>query len=158
MGNLLLLTVLMAIFLGLVVMAFSGPSADKASKRRVALIRERPSGSTDAILEGRMRRAISNRQTGSEMKMLVSLVPNPENMAKRLRMTGKKWTVSQYMTACAVIFLGLSMIMLLRDYPPLLAIMVSLAAGLGLPHFWVGRLIGKRIQQVTSKFPEALEL
>ncbi|HEX7877147.1 MAG TPA: type II secretion system F family protein [Sphingobium sp.] len=158
MGNLLLLTVLMAIFLGLVVMAFSGPSADKASKRRVALIRERHSGSTDAILEGRMRRAISNRQTGTEMKMLVSLVPNPENMAKRLRMTGKKWTVSQYMTACAVIFLGLSMIMLLRDYPPLLAIMVSLAAGLGLPHFWVGRLIGKRIQQFTSKFPDALEL
>jgi tight adherence protein B len=158
MGNVLLLMILMSSFLGLLVMAFGGPSADKASKRRVALIRERHSGSTDALMEARMRKAISNRQTGSEMKMLVSLVPNPENLAKRIRMTGKKWTVSQYMTACAVIFLLLCALLFLRGFAPLLAIMVSLAAGLALPHLWVGRLIKKRVQNFTTKFPDALEL
>jgi len=90
--------------------------------------------------------------------MLVSLVPNPENLAKRIRMTGKKWTVSQYMTACAVIFLLLCATMFLRGFPPLLAIMVSLAAGLALPHLWIGRLISKRVQKFTAKFPDALEL
>jgi len=157
-GNFILLLVLLTTLGGLVVMAFAGPSADKASKRRVALIRERHSGSTDAVLEARMRKAISNRQTGSEMKMLVSLVPNPENLAKRIRMTGKKWTVSQYMTACAVVALTLCAFLFVRGFPPLLAIMVSLAAGLALPHMWVGRLIKKRVLQFNAKFPDALEL
>ncbi|AMK18827.1 type II secretion system F domain-containing protein [Sphingobium sp. MI1205] len=157
-GNFILLLVLLTAFTGLVAMAFAGPSADKASKRRVALIRERHSGSTDALMEARMRKVISNRQPGSEMKMLVSLVPNPENLAKRIRMTGKKWTVSQYMTACAITALTLCAVMFLRGFAPLLAIMVSLAAGLALPHMWVGRLIKKRVFQFTAKFPDALEL
>jgi Flp pilus assembly protein TadB len=157
-GNFILLLVLLTTLIGLVAFAFAGPSADKASKRRVALIRERHSGSTDALMEARMRKAISNRQPGTEMKMLVSLVPNPENLAKRIRMTGKKWTVSQYMTACAVVFLTLCAFLFIRGFPPLLAIMVSLAAGLALPHLWVGRLIKKRVLQFTSKFPDALEL
>ncbi|WP_340265525.1 type II secretion system F family protein [Sphingobium mellinum] len=158
MGNILLLMILLASCLGLLAMAFAGPSAEKATKRRVALIRERHSGSTDTVLEARMRRAISNRQPVTEMKMLVSLVPNPENLAKRIRMTGKKWTVSQYMTACAVIFLLICATMFIRGFPPLLAVMVSLAAGLGFPHLWVSRLIKKRVQNFTAKFPDALEL
>ena len=157
-GNIILMAVLLATMLGLVASAFAGPSPDKARKRRMELIRGRHSDSTDAILEARMRKAISNRPVGTESSMLVSLVPNPENLAKRIRMTGKKWTVSQYMTACAVIALVLCAMMFIRGFPPLLAIMVSLAAGLALPHLWVGRLIKKRVQNFTTKFPDALEL
>ncbi|WP_313334235.1 type II secretion system F family protein [Sphingobium yanoikuyae] len=157
-GNFLLILVLVTTMLGLVVVAFAGPSPDKAQKRRVALIRGRHSDSTEAMMEARMRKAISNRATGTEAKMLVSLIPNPENLAKRIRMTGKKWTLSQYMTSCAVIFLVATLFLLMRGFPFLLALMVGLAAGLGLPHLWVGRLIKKRINQFTTKFPDALEL
>ena len=157
-GNFLLILVLIATMLGLVVVAFAGPSPDKAQKRRVALIRGRHSDSTEAMMEARMRKAISTRATGNEAKMLVSLIPNPENLAKRIRMTGKKWTLSQYMTSCAVVFLLTTLFLLMRGFPFLLALMVGLAAGLGLPHLWIGRLIKKRINQFTTKFPDALEL
>ncbi|ATI81201.1 type II secretion system F family protein [Sphingobium yanoikuyae] len=157
-GNFLLILVLVATMLGLVVVAFAGPSPDKAQKRRVALIRGRHSDSTEAMMEARMRKAISTRATGNEAKMLVSLIPNPENLAKRIRMTGKKWTLSQYMTSCAVVFLLTTLLLLMRGFPFLLALMVGLAAGLALPHLWVGRLINKRIQQFNAKFPDALEL
>ncbi|WP_176590176.1 type II secretion system F family protein [Sphingobium sp. EM0848] len=157
-GNVILIAVLLSVLLGLVVMAFAGPSPEKAQKRRMDMIRGRHSDSTDAILEARMRRAISNRPVGNEASMLVSLVPNPENLAKRIRMTGKKWTVSQYMTACAVIFLVLCALLMLRGFPPLFAVMLGLAAGLGLPHMWIGRLIKGRIQKFNAKFPDALEL
>lgn len=157
-GNFLLILVLVATMLGLVVVAFAGPSPDKAQKRRVALIRGRHSDSTEAMMEARMRKAISTRATGNEAKMLVSLIPNPENLAKRIRMTGKKWTLSQYMTSCAVVFLLTTLFLLMRGFPFLLALMVGLAAGLALPHLWVGRLINKRIHQFNAKFPDALEL
>ncbi|WP_022683052.1 type II secretion system F family protein [Sphingobium bisphenolivorans] len=157
-GNFLLIAVLLATLLGLVAMAFAGPSPDKAQKRRMELIRGRHGDSTEAMMEARMRKVISNRPIKPEASILVSLVPNPENLAKRIRMTGKKWTVSQYMTAAATIFLLICALLMLRGFPPLFAILLGMAAGLGLPHMWVGRLIAKRINQFNAKFPDALEL
>ncbi|MET0370270.1 MAG: type II secretion system F family protein [Sphingobium sp.] len=157
-GKIILMAVLMLALFGLAYMAFAGPSPEAARKRRMALIRGRHSESAEALLEARMRRAISNRPAEGGGKMLVSLIPNPENLTKRLRMTGKKWTLNQYMTGGAVIFLVVGLLLLMKGMPVLLALFVGLAAGLGLPHWWVGRLIGKRVNKFTSKFPDALEL
>jgi len=157
-GNVILISVLLTTLLGLLVAAFAGPSPERARKRRVALIRGRHSESAEALLEARMRKVISNRPTGNEAKILVSLIPNPDNLAKRIRMTGRKWTLSQYMTACAVTFLLIAAFLMLRGFPFLFAMMIGLAAGLGLPHWWIGRLINKRINQFNAKFPDALEL
>ena len=157
-GNFILIAVLIATMVGLAAFAFAGPSPEKARKRRVAMIRGRHSDSAEAMLEARMRRAISNRPTGTEMKVLSSLVPNPENLTKRLRMTGKKWTLNGYMTTCAVIALLITAFLVLRGFPFLFAMMVGLAAGLGLPHWWVGVVIKKRVDKFTAKFPDALEL
>ena len=154
------LILMMMLGLGLVIVfavVLLGPSADKSKTRRMALIRGRHSDSADAILEARMRKAISNRTT-EDMKLLVSLVPNPENLAKRIRMTGKKWTLGQYMTACAGIALFVAAYLVLRGYAPLTILFVGLAAGLGLPHMYVGKLIKKRIANFTKYFPDALEL
>ena len=157
-GNVILIAVLLATMLGLIVMAFAGPSPEKARKRRVATIRGRHGESAEALLEARMRKAISNRPTGTEAKMLVSLIPNPDNLAKRIKMTGKKWTLSQYMTASAGIFLVLSAFLMVRGFPFLMAVMVGMAAALFLPHWWVSRLIKQRINRFNAKFPDALEL
>ncbi|WP_336972708.1 type II secretion system F family protein [Sphingobium aromaticiconvertens] len=157
-GKIILMAILLTTLLGMAVMAFAGPSPDKASKRRLATIRGRHSDSAESILEARMRKAISNRSTTADMKMLTSLIPNPEMLTKRLKMTGKKWTLNGYMISCACIALGLTALLMLRGFPPLLAAFVGLAAGLGLPHWWVGRTIAKRVQKFTAKFPDALEL
>jgi tight adherence protein B len=157
-GNIILMAVLLSTMVGLVVMAFAGPSPDKAQKRRMELIRGRHSDSAEAVLEARMRKAISNRVVSNETSLFVSLVPNPENLAKRIRMTGKKWTVSQYMTSCAITFLVVATFLMLRGFPILFTMMLGLAAGLALPHMWVSRLIKKRVTQFTAKFPDALEL
>lgn len=157
-GNFFLIMVLTTTIIGLGVFAFAGPSADKAQKRRVAGIRGRHSESAEALLEARMRKAISNQPAKGDMKMLVSLIPNPDNLAKRIKMTGKKWTLSQYMTASALVFLGATAFLMLKGFPFLLALMIGLAAGLGLPHMWIGRLINKRVANFTAKFPDALEL
>jgi tight adherence protein B len=152
------MAVLLSTMVGLVVMAFAGPSPDKAQKRRMELIRGRHSDSAEAAMEARMRKAISNRVVSNETSLFVSLVPNPENLAKRIRMTGKKWTVSQYMTSCAITFLVVATFLMLRGFPILFTMMLGLAAGLALPHMWVSRLIKKRVTQFTAKFPDALEL
>lgn len=157
-GNFILITVLVSTLLAMGVFAFAGPSPEKARKRRIAGIRGRHGDSSDALMEARMRRAISNKTGRADLQMFTSIIPNPENLTKRLRMTGKKWTLNGYMMTCLGMVVAVAGFLLIRGFPFLFALMFGLAAGLGLPHWWVGKLIARRVNKFTAKFPDALEL
>jgi tight adherence protein B len=152
----ILLIVALASVLTLLVFAFSGPSADKAQARRLALVRGRHSDSATAYVEAQMRKAISNMPNTNGM--LTSLIPNPEMLHKRIRMTGKNWTLGQYAWASVGLAVLVALTLLLRGWAPLLAIFLGLFVGLGLPHKVVGHLINKRTMKFTVNFPDALEL
>lgn len=156
--KLLLILLMLTGMVVMVVFAFSGPSVNRAQTRRLAAITGRHNGSSDSLIEQKMRKAISSSAAKVDSPLLVSLIPNPENLTKRLRMTGKKWSLSQYMTACAFLGLGICGFLMLRGYAPLTAFFMGMAGGLGLPHKYVSRLIAKRTAAFTTKFPDALEL
>ncbi len=142
--------------LTMLVFAFSGPSASRSQSRRLAAAVARHSASGETQIEAKMRKAITayRPDTGG----LASIIPNPENLAKRLRMTGKKWTLNQYMMASAGVMAAVIVIGLLRGWAPLAALIVGTAAGLGLPHKYISMLIAKRVKKFTVNFPDALEL
>ena len=156
-SQLLLLILLAAAAVALAVMALSGPSADRIGSRRIAAIRGRHVASETNQIEARMRKAIAARQLDKN-QLFTSLIPNPELLATRLKMTGKKWTLSQYMTASVALAIGLLGIMVLRGFSFLPALLLAVAVGFGLPHFVVGRLIARRVGKFTTNFPDALDL
>jgi len=156
-AKLLLLLLLSLTFVGLLFFGLSGPSPDRASTRRLSAIRGRHAGGEGDQIEARMRRAIAAR-TPERGSLLVSLVPNPEILGKRLAMTGRKWTLTQYMSACAICAIVLMGVMLLRGFGVLPTLFVSLAAGFGLPHYVVSRMIARRVNKFTTNFPDALDL
>ncbi|HTH26991.1 MAG TPA: type II secretion system F family protein [Sphingobium sp.] len=155
--RLILLVILVLLSIVLFVALFSGPSTSRASSRRLADIQGRHNLSGQASMEMRMRRAISTRVTDKN-QLLVSLIPDPENLAKRIAMTGRKWTLSQYMTTCIGITLAVFAILKLRDFSLVASILVGTATGFGLPYLVVGRMIAKRIDKFTASFPDALDL
>jgi len=136
---------------------FGGPSASRSSSRRLSDIQGRHNGSGESSMELRMRKAISNR-TAEKHQLLVSLIPNPENLAKRIQMTGRKWTLSQYMMTCVGITLLIFAILKLRDFSLVTSILVATASGFGLPHMITGRMISKRVDKFTAALPDALDL
>jgi tight adherence protein B len=153
------LILLCALIIALVVVLgtlFMGPSAERAGSRRLADIQGRHNGSMQSV-EARMRKAISTRTT-EKHQFLVSLIPNPETLAKRLEMTGRKWTLSQYMTVCAVTAITMLFIMELRGFSFIAALLFSIAVGFGLPHMMVGKMIKKRVNKFNTTFPDALDL
>lgn len=155
--KLLLLILMLGGALVLLVLAFSGPAAGKVQARRLATVVGRHNVSAENVVEARMRKAIATT-TQSQGNFITSLIPDPEKLAKRLRMTGKKWTLNQYMLTCAGITVGVAAFGLLRGWAPLTALFVGTAAGLGLPHKYVSMIIAKRIKKFTQNFPDALEL
>lgn len=142
----------------LLVLAFAGPSAQKASARRLTSVRDRHAGvvGTGAV-EAQMRKISTARATNMD-KAAARFLPNPALLGKRLDMTGKGWSVGQYGLATLVLTLVVTAAVAIQGLPLLLALLVGLVVGVGQPHFVVGFFINKRIDQFNAKFPDAIEL
>ncbi|QPQ55902.1 type II secretion system F family protein [Allosphingosinicella flava] len=148
------------VLIGAVVLIFaiSGPSPAKVQSRRLEELRERHSRSAEITTQAQMKKLMASRKTSAIDGLATSLMPNPALLRLRLSRTGKNWTLGQYMTACAGIGMFVLFILTVRGAPFFLSLLIAIMAGLGLPHFIVGKMINRRVAQFTSKFPDAIEL
>lgn len=137
--------------------AFSGPSVSKLVARRLEGLRERHSRSSDMVAQAQLKRIFAQRQNRGD-GFAKRFIPNPALLQLRLSQTGKSWTLAQYVLASvgltAAVILGLAF----KGVPLLLAIPAGLLVGLGLPHYVISKLIQRRVNKFTSKFPDAIEL
>ena len=142
--------------LAMAVLAFSGPSTARATSRRLDAVRDRHSENAVATAQ-RARIAAANQATKAD-RAAMRLLPNVESLQKRLAMTGKSWTVGQYGKASAGIWLIVAAGLWFKGLPVLLALLVGLFLGAGIPHFVVNFHIKRRINRFTVKFPDGIEL
>jgi tight adherence protein B len=152
----LLLAFCGCLFVGMLLLAFAGPSQSKAKARRMDSLKARHSG-TEGAAQAQMRRALTQTETKLDT-FVVRLLPNPDMLRHRLVMTGKNWTLGKYGAVCAGIAAVIALLLILKGAPILLALFAGLAAGLGLPHKFVGMMIKRRVAAFTKKFPDAIEL
>lgn len=142
----------------LLVLAFAGPSSQKASARRLTSLRDRHAGVVGSgAVEAQMRKISTARATNMD-KAAARFLPNPALLGKRLEMTGKGWSVGQYGLVTLCLALVVTAALAIKGLPILLALLVGLAIGVGLPHFMVGFFINRRVDKFTAKFPDAIEL
>ncbi|MES2119105.1 MAG: type II secretion system F family protein [Pseudomonadota bacterium] len=143
--------------LGLVFMAMRGPSASKAAKRRMELLKERHGDVIAGHAQAQIRKLMAER-AGRIEGFASSLVPKPALLRKRLEMTGKDITLGKYATVCLGIVLVVALLLMFRGAPILLAMFAGLFIGVGGPHFVIGKMIKRRIAKFNSNFPDAIEL
>jgi len=134
----------------------AGPSATKASQRRLEAVRYRHSESTDTKVESQLKKAIASRKPKAHK--VAGSSSRIEALEMRLDRTGKKWTLSQYFYASAGLALAVAVIIFLRSGALPLSLGVGLLVGAGLPHMVVGYFIKKRTNEFNTKFPDAIEL
>ena len=140
----------------LLVILLGGPSVGKAKTRRLAMVKDRHAASTEAVVAAQMRKTIQSVGRGGTS--LTSLMPRREEMEKRLRRTGKGWTLTQYMFVSMGLFVAVTGGMLAIRAPFMMAAMIGLFLSLGLPYLVVGRAIKKRVAKFTTRFPDAIDL
>jgi tight adherence protein B len=137
--------------------AARGPSASKALKRRVEMIKERHGDAIAASAQAQIRRLFANRSSKVE-SLASTIIPKPAILRKRLEMTGRDITLGKYAMASLGLTLFLALALMLRGMPFLLALFLGLFVGVGLPHFVVGKMIKRRVAKFNSNFPDAIEL
>jgi tight adherence protein B len=143
--------------LGLLFFAMGGPSSQRAGNRRLAAVRERHAANPGAAVEAQLRR-ITGRSATKADQAAMRFLPRPEELQKRLAMTGKSWTVGKYGAATLSVFVGAVLLLLVLGLPLMLAFFLGLALGAGIPHFVVGSFIKRRVKAFNAKFPDAIEL
>lgn len=140
----------------LLVILLGGPSSGKAKTRRLAMVKDRHANSTEAVVAAQMRKTIQSGRKGDSS--LVALLPRRDELEKRIRRTGKSWTLTQYMFASMIVFVVVTGGMLVVRAPILMAGLIGLFLALGLPYFVVGTAIKRRITQFNARFPDAIDL
>nr|WP_308423598.1 type II secretion system F family protein [Sphingopyxis bauzanensis] len=108
------------------------------------------------MVAAQMRKTIQSAGRGGTT--LTSLMPRREEMEKRLRRTGKGWTLTQYMIASMALFVVVTGGLLAVRAPFMMAAMIGLFLSLGLPYLVVGRAIKKRVAKFNTRFPDAIDL
>jgi tight adherence protein B len=142
--------------IALVAFALAGPSPQRAQTRRVAAMRMRHGDA--AVVESQMRRIAAGRvQTRTDLAV-GRLLPNPAQLAHRLAMTGKDWSVGRYGMVSAGLIVVVAGLLILKGAPFLFALLFGVAVGAGVPHWLVGYFIRRRVTRFTAKFPDAIEL
>lgn len=145
------------IVIGMLAFAFSGPSPQRVMNRRLTAVRGRH-GATAAVVEAQIARRISAGRNTRMDEAVMRFLPNPALLKKRLAMTGRTWTVGQYGMVSGGLILVPAMLLWLRGAPLLLALFVGLLMGAGLPHWFIGKLIQRRVAKFNAKFPDGIEL
>jgi tight adherence protein B len=122
-------------------------------------VRERLWG--QAARNVKQARQALRKSTDSKMtdKVVMRWLPNPAALQDRLERTGVNITVGDYVLICGGIagVVAVTLILLLGLSMPI-GLLAAGAAGMGLPHIWVGRKVNKRIDQFNAIFPDALDL
>ena len=142
----------------LMVFAMGGPNVSKATNRRLESVRERHSKSNEIAAQAQLKRILQSRTQTKMDGLAQRLIPNPALLRKRLHQTGRTWTLAQYGLVSLGIIVVVSFLLILKGLPPMLGLMLGLFAGVGLPHFIVGKMIKRRIGKFTARFPDAIEL
>ena len=143
--------------LGLALTAMRGPSAGKALKRRMELIKERHGDVIAGNAQAQIRRLFAERATRFE-GYASTLIPKPALLRKRLEMTGKDISLGKYAMICLGVVSLVTIALAFRGAPFMLSLLLGIFFGIGGPHFIIGKLIKRRVAKFNSNFPDAIEL
>ena len=143
--------------LALAYMAVRGPSASKAVKRRMELVKERHGDSLAGNAQAQIRKLFADRTSKWE-NYATTLIPKPALLRKRLEMTGREITLARYTAICLGIVAFVTIALLFRGAPFILSLLLGLFFGIGGPHFVIGKMIKRRVGKFTNNFPDAIEL
>ncbi len=100
---------------------------------------------------------VNQQQTGFGAQ-LASMMPRRDQLQIRLSKAGMDVELARYGVVCGMLGATVVTLLLLAGFPPLMSVALGIVGGVGLPHFYVGRRISKRVERFTKQFPEAIDL
>ncbi|TNE60963.1 MAG: type II secretion system F family protein [Alphaproteobacteria bacterium] len=129
----------------------------KQTRDKLDRFKERFKEST--ALRGEQARSIRlNQREGGLAGQLADLLPRREQIQARIAKAGLSMDLSRYATISLALFLFGFAAFFLLGAPLVLALLLGVVIGAGLPHAYVGFRMTARTTRFTQQFPEAIDL
>ncbi|MHA1598570.1 MAG: type II secretion system F family protein [Alphaproteobacteria bacterium] len=162
-------TLSLIIFAGVLVTMVSLTVALGGAASKSAKALRRRAGSIGDEQRGQAADAPVGKTGNSVKKTVIGRFPMMEKLAKRylprqsileerLERTGRKVSIGTYALISLGIALGMLVVSFIVSGSPLLAVLIGVIGGVGLPHVVVGRMATKRLLKFTELFPDAIDL
>src|SRR5690606_34980303 len=104
------------------------------------------------VVEAQMKRILAARETKLDLAF-TRFIPNPAVLQKRLEMTGRTISFGRYAMFNIGLAAVVALLLLTQGLPFVLALLIGLLIGIGLPHMVIGSMIKRRIAQFNARFP-----
>jgi len=106
-----------------------------------------------------VKRRTQDSSFGQLDKLIKRYVPRPELLRERLARTGRDISLGEYVLLNLLLVLVAGYVFhRLIGFPFAASALAGVAIGLGVPHFGVGFVIGRRINKFIDLFPDAIDL
>ena len=132
--------------------AVRGPSASKALKRRIELVKERHGDVISGNAQAQIRKLFAQRASRIE-GFASTLIPKPALLRKRLEMTGQDISLAKYSMICLGIALAVFARCCCAAHRSCSACFFGLFMGIGGPHFVIGKMIARRVASSPPTSP-----
>ena len=138
---------------GLALMLVGGES--RADKRRASV--GRPVGKATAM-SALADKAVRRKQIADGLRELEKASRRRVTLRGRLEQAGLAVSPTQFLAGCLVAGLVVGLSVWIQSRSPLLAALVAVASGAGLPQFALKRLRQRRIVRFIANFPNAIDI
>ncbi len=91
-------------------------------------------------------------------RLVKRFLPNRDKLRMRLARAGRTWKIGDYVLGCLCVAVVCAGLLYLAGLSLPVALLFGVALGIGVPHFVVGLLMRRRIEQFNTIFPDAIDL
>jgi tight adherence protein B len=137
-----------------------GSANARRYRRRLAMVASGRKSAVDAETTPELRSLARRESATPTMDRLVKgWLPRRDQLDARLARTGRAITLGQYAVATAIltaVMIAFTWLFFRLQFMP--ALMLGLAAGVGLPYFVIGSMGKRRTQAFLNLFPDAIDL
>ncbi|MGH6927322.1 MAG: type II secretion system F family protein [Dongiaceae bacterium] len=144
----------------LVILAFvAGANQSKQRLKRVTQLSQKADAAAGRSSAVNVKRATADSSIAAVDYIIKRWLPNPQKLRGRLVRTGRRISLGQYLTFCAVLaVIAAAALKLTFPIPFIAALMVGVVIGLGIPHLVVGFMGKRRQNKFNALFPEGIDL
>lgn len=161
LGIIIFSGILTSLAIFVVAMGWSTSKSEKALKRRAGSIGNRKKGwasrKPDSDSGTNVKKTIKSTFPALE-KLAQRFLPRKSILEDRLAKSGRKISIGTYALISLAVALVVFIVALAVSGSAVLAILIGLIGGVGLPHAIVGRMATKRLKKFTELFPDAIDL
>jgi tight adherence protein B len=148
--------------IGVTAVALLPDTGERRLHKRIARVTDRRGGFGDhgeaVRIESVRRKDSVNRLSGLN-RHLRQLLPNSNRLRSRIEQAGWRISLLEYLGGGAALGVAVALVLALHYGAPwLLALLVSVVVGVGVPHLLLQRSIRRRLRKFILNLPDAIDL